>query len=155
MKRTQINASADAQRARLDDIILDKSYDERQVGEIVRLYLLASANFGVEGYEQGYAEGSEDGYAEGYSEGEEDGLHRGRIGRVYIGVFVDESVPGDLGTSIRILSASSTAQGARRRALAKLDKKVGESTAAQDEAPLSKGAVFVLNFDLHYEEPTA
>jgi hypothetical protein len=105
----------------------------------MRLYLLSGATFQEDGFEQGYLAGREEGYFQGYGEGEQDGFGRARTNRVYVGVWLDETVALDLGTSLRIVAASTTREGALNRANAYRDRK-------------GMGAAFAFSFDLHHDD---
>jgi hypothetical protein len=141
-------SAADTQFA---ELLNDSTYDDRQVGRVVRLMLAAAEENQVAGYKKGlwagfevgfetggeeaYEVGFETGGEEAYEVGFEDGEDDAYIKDVYVGVYLDETGPVDLGSTLRLVAVAVSREKALELANAYRDTK-------------GQGAVFSFKFHL-------
>jgi hypothetical protein len=125
----------------LASLLTDPAYDDRQLGQVIRLMLTTAQESGSssfrDGQDQGYELGFETGEASGYVVGFEAGAQDAYVKHVYVGVWSDDVAASDLGTSVRIVGVATT----RERAL-------GMATAYRDK--MATGSVFTLDFRLQH-----
>lgn len=139
MKKTSTSLA----ETRLSSLLIDPSYDERQLGSVIRLMLATgeeNLDAGrVEGYNAGYPDGHEDGSEDGFEAGFEAGYDHAFVKNVFVALWADETQAADLGTTLRIVGAATT----RDRAL--------EMANAYREAK-GTGDIFVFSFRLQHVE---
>jgi hypothetical protein len=127
----------------LADVLNSPDYDDRQLGQIVRLFRAAALDYGTEGFHEGFALGQDEGYGEGhydgYIEGFQDGEHLAHVREVFVGVWADDTELSDLGTTTRIVGVATTRERASAMAQAYRDKR-------------DHGSIFTFGFKLAHDQ---